>query len=324
MGTDEPSESGLSPDEAFAILADETRLGILRTLSAAGEPLSFSTLFERSEYDDSANFSYHLGKLEEHFVRRTDSGYALQQAGRRVVEAVIAGTVTESPVVERAPTDVPCPICSAPIEVSYRQERVEMYCSECPGLLRHENEEEPVADEADMFGHLGNMSLPPAGVHGRSPTELLHSAEAWKHLDVMADSAGFCSRCSGVIEHSVTVCEAHDGTDGICEQCDRRYAVLFEVACATCHYEKHGIAPAGLLGRTELLAFLTEHGGNPLIPETFEVAPGAVANYDEEVLSLEPFRAAFTFTIGDDALTLTIDDTVSVVDVTRDRDSESV
>jgi len=322
MTTDEPSASGLSPDEAFAVVADETRLGILRTLAEAGEPLAFSTLFERSEYDTRSNFSYHLDRLEGHFVGRTDGGYLIRQAGRRVVEAVISGTMTDDPVVDSAPTDRPCPFCSAPIEVSYQQERVEMYCPECPGAVRREESGEQPTTESGTLGHIGNMSLPPAGVHGRTPTEMLKAAQAWLHLDVMADSAGFCSRCSGVIEHSATVCEDHDGTDGICDHCDRRYAVRFEVECATCHYNERGIAPACLLGTTELLSFLTDHGGNPLMPDTYDVAPGAVATYGEDVRSVEPLEAAFTFTIGDDSITLTIDEDVSIVDVTRERGSE--
>ena len=323
MTTNGRPTSGLSPDKAFGLLADETRLEILRTLSETDEPLSFSGLFERSEYDDSSNFSYHLEKLEGHFVSRTDRGYVLRQAGRRVVEAVIAGTVTDDPVVERERTENPCPYCGAPIEVSYEQEHVEMYCSECPGALRHEDPRDQLAIDDDAFGYLGNMSLPPAGVRGRTPTELLQAAQAWKHLEVMADSAEFCSRCSGVVEHSVTVCEDHDGSEGICEHCGRRYAVLFEVECGTCHYNKRGIAPTCLLAKTELLSFLTDHGGNPLVPETFDVEPGAVANYEEDVISTDPVRVALTFTVDDDALTLTINEDVSVVDVTRDRKGES-
>ena len=323
MTTEGPATAGRPPDEAFALVADETRLEILRTLSETDEPLSFSELFERSEYDDSSNFSYHLDKLEGHFVSRTNEGYALRQAGRRVVEAVIAGTVTADPVVERVPTDSQCPYCGASIEVSYEQERVEMYCSECAGALRREDPRDQLGTDDDMFGHLGSMSLPPAGVRDRTPPELLEAAQAWKHLDVMADSAGFCSRCSGVIEHSVTVCEEHDGTEGICEHCDRRYAVLFEVECGTCHYNKRGLAPTCLLSKTELLSFLTDHGGNPLMPETFDVDPGALANYEEDVLSVDPLRARFTFTIGDDSITLTIDEDVSVIDVERGRGSSS-
>jgi hypothetical protein len=73
------------------------------------------------------------------------------------------------------------------------------------------------------------------------------------------------------------------------------------------------------MAKTELLSFLTDHGGNPLIPDTFDVGPGAVANYEEDVRSLDPFEAAFTFTIDGDSITLTIDEDVSVVDMERGR-----
>ena len=65
MPTDTRSEESatLSPDEAFAVLGDETRLQILQTLGEADEPLAFSALFDRIEYDDSSNFGYHLDKL---------------------------------------------------------------------------------------------------------------------------------------------------------------------------------------------------------------------------------------------------------------------
>lgn len=320
MTADDPSESGLSPDEAFALVADETRLEILRTLGEVGEPLSFSALFERSEYDTSANFSYHLDKLDDLFISRTDEGYALRQAGRRVVEAVFSGTVTDDPIVEQAPTDRPCPFCSAPIEVSYHQERVEMYCTECPGLVRPEESGKQYANE---FGTLGAISLPPAGVEGRTPTEMIKAAQAWDNIDLLGDSAGVCARCSGTVEHSVTVCEDHDVSEGVCDHCDRRYAVLFEVECATCPNSKSGIAIVCLLAKTELLSFVTDHGANPLMPDTYDVAPGALANYEEEIRSYDPFEVAISFTIRDETLTLTVDEDVSVVDATRERTSES-
>ena len=46
-------------------------------------------------------------------------------------------------------------------------------------------------------------------------------------------------------------------------------------------------------------------------------------NYDEEVRSVDPFEARFTFTAGDEALTLTVDDDLSVVDAIRRASSET-
>ena len=315
---DDTSASGVSPDETFALVGDETRLGILRTLGAAGEPLAFSTLFERSEYDTTGNFSYHLEKLDGHFVTKTDDGCTLRQAGRRVVEAVVSGTVTDDPVLRRAPTERSCPFCSAPIEVGYEQERVEMYCTECPGIVRPED---PGDRSATEFGTLGAISLPPAGVQGRTPTELLDAADVWTNLDILAISAGVCPRCAGSVEHAVTVCEDHDASQGTCDRCGRRYAALFGFECATCHYAEDGIAIVCLLATTELLSFLTEHGANPLDPET--LAPGSLANYGEELRSLDPLRVELTFTVDGATLTMTVDEDVSLVDVTRGRDTES-
>lgn len=48
------------PDEAFTVLSGETRLRILRTLGDADEPLVFSALYDGVEYDDPANFNYHI------------------------------------------------------------------------------------------------------------------------------------------------------------------------------------------------------------------------------------------------------------------------
>jgi len=316
MTADEGDRSGLSPDEAFGLVADETRLEILRTLSESDGPLSFSTLFERSEYGSSSNFSYHLDKLEGHFISRTEGGYAIRQTGRRIVEAVISGAVTDDPVVERTPIDEPCPLCSAPIEVSYQQERVEMYCSECPGLFDQEDSGEQFAAE---FGSLGHIYLPPAGIQGRTPAEIQYAAEAWSNLELLGFSAGICPRCAGVIEQSVSVCENHDGSEAVCEQCGRRYAALFEVECGACQYASSGIPIICLLAETELLSFVTDHGANPLLPDTHDVAQGALADYDEEVRSVEPVEVALSFRIRDEMLTLVVDESGSVVDATRER-----
>jgi hypothetical protein len=96
MSGDGDSER-LSPDDAFATLGNETRLGILQTLGRAGEDLSFSVLRDRVGVEDSGQFNYHLEQLVGHFVRKTEDGYQLRRAGRRVVEAVLSGAVTDAP-----------------------------------------------------------------------------------------------------------------------------------------------------------------------------------------------------------------------------------
>ena len=109
----------LSPGEAFSVLGNEARLEILRTLGASDGPLTYAELYERVEYDDPSNFSYHLNKLVGHFVRKTDHGYYLYDAGRRVVEAVVSGAVSDSTVVEPTEAEKDCPFCGAPVAVGF-------------------------------------------------------------------------------------------------------------------------------------------------------------------------------------------------------------
>jgi hypothetical protein len=311
-------DSTLSPDEAFSVLGSEVRLAVLRVLSAADGPLTYAELYERVEYDDPSNFSYHLDQLVGHFVRKTDQGYRLYDAGRRVVGAVLSGAVSDTPVVEPTEAEKQCPFCGAPVAVGFQHGRVEQSCTECAGLLRFADSDGRRFTE---YGSLGFFMLPPAGVRGRSPQEMLEAAWTWRHADFLTDSAGVCSRCSAKLETSVEVCESHDDSDGMCEECGRRYAMMFNLYCPNCNYDPTSIAPGVLLSNTELLAFLTDRGINPFVPESLNRASRALAEYDEEVISADPFEARLTFTVDGDSITVTLDDSLSVVDVTRSETS---
>jgi hypothetical protein len=71
-----------------------------------------------------------------------------------------------------------------------------------------------------------------------------------------------------------------------------------------------------LLGNPDFRAFLIEHDIDPMSPTPRRFF-AATANYEEEVLGTEPFEARFTFSIEDDALTLSVDDNLDVVAATE-------
>lgn len=318
-GTEESEPSTLSPDEAFAVLGNEARLEVLRTLAAVDGSLTYAELFERVEYDDPSNFNYHLDRLVGHFIRKTDEGYHLYDAGRRVVEAVVSGAVSDDTVVEPTEVEKQCPFCGAPVAVGFQHGRVEQSCTECPGLVRFAESEEQRFTE---YGSLGFFLLPPAGVRRRSPQEMLEASWTWRHADFLTDSAGVCSRCSGKLESSVDVCETHEADDGVCDACDRRYAIRFELYCPNCNYSPNSIAPGVVLANTEFLAFLTSHDINPFAPDSINRVSRVIAQYDEEVVSTDPFEARLTFTADGDAITVTLDDDLSVIEVTHGRGDE--
>lgn len=306
-----PTESTtLSPDEAFDVLGDDTRLEILQVLGAADGPLAFSEVFDRIEYNDSSNFTYHLDKLVGHFVRKTEEGYVLRLAGRRVVEAIYSGVVTDQPRVDRTAVDMDCMYCGAQTEMAYYDEVAFVYCEDCGGRIGNTGpvEEWPVSD-SDIVGY---VSVPPAGVYGRTPTEILDAAGIWTVAGVQAIVRGVCPRCSAPIDRAADVCEAHDDTVGFCETCDHQFGVAVTVRCTNCIFETHSPYPTHALGTIDLLAFMTAHGIDPFVSDAFHLSDCV-----EEIVSTDPLEARYTFTAGDEALTLTIDADLEVVETTR-------
>lgn len=313
MTTDPGSDDsmGLSPDETFEILGKKVRLQILRTLGEADEPLAYSELFDRIEYDDSSNFNYHLGRLEGHFIHKTDDGYVLRHAGRRVIEAVLSGAVTESPAVKRTQVDWPCFLCGAPIEVSYREEHLGMYCPACGGTRGAGSTigEDWAVQPTDVLGYL---NLPPAGVSDRTPAEILETASVWTTTEVMELSRGICPRCSASVEQSLAVCDDHDDTNGRCESCDQRFGVTTHYQCTNCIFDLESPFVTSLLTNLDLIEFMVERGVDPLAPNGFHLA-----NLDERIISIDPFKARYRFVADGDVLDMVVNDEFSVVDVTR-------
>lgn len=315
--SEEGGSTSLSPDSAFALLGNETRMQILRALGRAEQPLEFSALFDRVPYDDSSNFVYHLEKLDDHFIHKTGEGYVLSQAGKRVIKAVLSGAVTEAPDVESThPDGWTCPYCGAAAQMGYDQERVWTACPACRGTY-----DESVAPGSPMgpadHGFIGHARLPPAGIEGRNTRQVMEAAASWGHLDFLAMASGVCSRCAAIVEQSVAVCETHDGGDGICDRCQRRHAVHLHARCTNCiHEELSPFVLGRLVATTELIEFLAAHGLNPVSPTRVSDFYRVLLNYDEEILSTEPFAARFTFSVDGDELALTVDDDLSVVEVT--------
>lgn len=324
-------ESSLPPDDAFAVLGNETRMDILRQLGTSDGPVPFSALREQVGVSDSGQFNYHLDKLVGHFLEKTEEGYQLRRAGERIVEAILSGAVSDAPVMSSTEIDQSCYHCGGPVTVNYAEEKVGVYCTECDGNYGgfddlDESRIEELGgslDPADR-GRLGYVMLPPAGLRNRSPAEVLSAATIWGHLDLFAQGNGICPRCSARLDESVEVCRDHDGSTGLCPECNNRYAVQHAVDCTNCIFEQEALFMIALFGTTELLAFMTARGYNPISPTPELSFWEITGDYEEELISTDPFEARFTFFIDDDGLTLTVDDELSVVDATEHPSTEPV
>ncbi|MFP9190066.1 ArsR family transcriptional regulator [Natrialbaceae archaeon A-CW1-1] len=316
----------LSPDDAFAVLANETRFEIVRTLWELYEPddpanvvkfsdlydgdtaVSFSDLYNEIGYSDTGNFNYHLEQLTDHFVRRTDDGYELTQAGFEIAQAVVAGTVRERPRIDATEIDAGCPLCDSPVVVDYDNHHLVASCSRCPGLWQN-------ADGDD--GVLFTLPLPPAGLSERTVEQTLHATLAFNLTRIRSFIGGVCPDCSSAVEQSLDICEAHaPGNRGGCPQCHRRHQIEVAEVCHLCKSVARGPITIAILAHPSVTAFYYDRGIEHRFAtwETFRRAQ----TVEEEILETDPLSIRITVPCKGDRLRLTLDETLDVVDIVRE------
>lgn len=312
--------SGVTADttEAFGLLADETRLAILLVLWEEYDPyaegrVSFSQLFDRVDYEDRGNFNYHLRKLEGQFLKKDPEGggYELTDPGLKLVQVVIAGFDIEDAEIPPTEIDQPCLLCGAPMAVGYRHRHVYWTCTACSGI---------VPDDADIEGFLGAVQLEPAGVVDRTPEEV----KAASRVAIMRREGSFfdglCPTCSGPVDGWLEPCPDHD-PDPICGTCDRRFSTRAYFQCRVCK-DHTSTSPMSLsLGHPAVTSFYETRGVSMrLTADDFGRGVDIESRLEDfamEVVSVEPPRVEVTAAMDDEAVRLTFDETVSVVDVNR-------
>jgi hypothetical protein len=298
-----------SPEGVFALLGNETRVGILRALWERYDPyatdnaVSFSALYERVGVEDTGNFNYHLGRLTGHFVRRTDGGYELTAPGLKVVRAVVAGGVTADPTLAPTPVDATCAGCGGSVELAYEDGTTWARCTVCEGYWPQRG------------GEILGFSLPPEGLRGREPDEVLRATLVYAihRFETMSD--GVCPECGGAVDASLTVCPDHRVTDGVCDACDSRFVGVVTLVCDACKFAWRCPSYAPALNHPAVVAFYDDHGVEH-VPATWAAVSRGLG-WEEELLAPDPAALRLTVPHGGDRLHLVLDETGTVVDVRR-------
>jgi hypothetical protein len=309
--SDAPDETGMSPSEAFALLANETRIEILRAFhdatvhqgagpdpgpdanpdasaadgragtDAGARPVSFSELYDRTDVADSGRFNYHLDQLTDHFVRAVDDGYVLRQAGWKVVRSVFAGTFTDRVSVDPFPAPGACYHCDGDLRAWYADERLTVDCVDCGR---------------------SHVSFPfaPGALDGRSPEETLRAFHhhVRHHYCLAAD--GVCPECLGRIETTVTTDATLPGLD---VQVDHR--------CTRCGHDLHSAVGLNLLDNPDVLTFHAERGVDPTT-RPFWTFDWCVSDVHTVVESTDPVEVRLDVPCDGDRLCVVVDDTASV------------
>jgi hypothetical protein len=309
--TEHDGSDAVSPEEAFALLGNDTRVGILRALwerfesGRADNALPYSELFKQVDIEDSGNFSYHLEKLTGPFVRQTDGGYELKQTGINVVRAVVAGTVTVDPSLGPTRVDVDCPICDAPVEIVYADEFMNVYCTGCEGRSRWN----------DQPGHLFGALVPPVGVDQHSVAEAFRAAVTYSLYETAIFHEGVCPHCLGPVDTTVDACVDHEPEEtGRCPNCDRRNLADVWMVCATCKRSVPPPASLVVLGEPTVTAFYHDHG----VEHRFATWETVARSYRVRatLVAADPLRIELAVPAEDDELRLVLDDDANVVDET--------
>jgi Zn-finger nucleic acid-binding protein len=299
----------LSPEEAFTLLGNDTRVGILQALWNAFESglgdnaRTYSELFEEVDIRDSGNFSYHLEKLTGPFVRQTEDGYELKQTGINVVRAVVSGTVTQDPAFGPTAIDVDCPICGAQMQIEYVDELLLATCTRCDGLRTW----------GDTAGMVFLGLVPPVLMDERSVEEGFRAGVTFIMHQLAALHAGVCPHCSGIPKRWLEVCDDHQrGFDTHCPNCGRYHLSEAWMRCTTCKWQVFPPASLTALVDPAVTAFYHGHG----IDHRFDTWEGLERSFDieEEIVSQDPLQVGFTLPAGDDELRLVIDEQLNLVD----------
>jgi len=309
---------GLAPDEAFAVLGNEIRLDIIRVLwhadaaheyddvSDIAESMSFSELRRRVDVDDNGQFNYHLSQLAPQFVRRTEDGYRLSDAGKQIARTVIAVSGAED-VDFSTDLERDCPLCDAPMTARYEDQWLRISCTECDGMFGDK------APDGSVFF----SNYPAAGLSDRTPDEALTTGFYRCMLDITYMMRDVCRECAGSISASVSVCDSHRPREGEpCSQCGTRFPVWTEQRCDGCGYAKRLPVEPFVLTLSPVIGFLAEEGIDVLAPELSELVD-TLQNRVETSVSEDPFRVSVTIEGEAGMLTVSLDDSMNVVDQDR-------
>lgn len=290
----------LDPEEVFSLLAAEPRIEILRALWYADEDEpSFSELRETVGMADSGQFNYHLEKLLDHFIQKTENGYKLTEAGLQINGKIEAGGYTTDASMDPITLDSPCRNCGGELVLEYADDRVTVDCDTCFLTVQF-------AVPPSTFGDCVHVDVPDrAGRYLRTNVDKLR--------------AGFCIYCEGPIATSIVampdstlrvVADDNPGSDWLATY-ENYPIVVYE--CQQCQADFKTTLAYALLDHSAVASF---HHRNDVAVDGNATWKFMVFGPDSErITDRNPFRASVTYETDGEEITVVVDERVNVVDI---------
>lgn len=281
-----------SPEEIFGVLASDIRVEILLVMMDQPDAtMAFSDLFGRVDVDDPGQFNYHLDRLVDRFVRKTDEGYELTHAGREIVGAIYAGTYTADAAVDRIPLEEPCITCGGNLYLKYVDEAASIRCEDCD----RRSDDYP---------------FPPRGLDQFDREELAEAIGRWIQKYAQILMAGFCPTCTGKVDSSLVM---DDGAE--------RYAGFPAHAayrCRRCGISHSTPVVSPVHNHPSFLHFVFRHGFDVHTP-VWEIY-AALGRPEVEVRSTDPPEIEVSVSYEGETLTAIVDETAAVTEIGRTAD----
>ena len=242
-GADDDFPADIDPQDAFQLFSHELRLEILFALwNAPDYALPFSEIQAAVDERDSGKFTYHLGKLTDHFVTEIDGQYVLQYAGHRVIDAIQSGVFHAAPTV--SPTKAPgaCPHCGTTPTFEYANHLATVSCKECETKLIE-------------------YPFDPGGFQDRTLAAAIEAFDERTKYKWQMASGGICLVCAGRISvkyvRSPTELDRHDRyTDFFADD----QPAVFHVSCQNCSFFSYIPVGVRLLGSPKVVGSLARRG----------------------------------------------------------------
>jgi len=294
----EDSES-LRPDDAFTLLADRTRIKIIRALGDASTPgvpetLPFSELRRRADISGSGRFNYHLKQLVGQFVEETEAGYRLSYPGVRVYQAMKAGTFTERVRIDPFDIGVDCHVCGSPQVAGYHDSMFRVRCG-----------------DDDCGAVFYKYFCPPSSLSEREREGVLRAANERIQREIASMAKGVCPWCCGRMDARVLPREAE------MPQRDNpaiEHRVLH--TCETCDGSLYTRLGGLVVTHPAVVSFFYDHGVDVTRRHLWTL-PFAASDERTTVTDTDPWRATVRVECEGDTLRVRMDDDPSVIEARR-------
>jgi DNA-binding transcriptional ArsR family regulator len=293
-----------SATDIFRLLADDTRVDILRAVAVAqhelkgvgsgAAELAFSEIYDHVDVENTSKLSYHLGELTGAYLRKSDDGYSLSHAGERIVRFILSENYEQPESFGPESVDGVCVFCGEEaLEAKLSHQFFRIDCTAC---------------EQQVTG----QPITPAQVRTRDGESLVGSVKLRSAEDARQIRRGMCPECGAQLSADVVAVPDSPLPD----------ADSFVVAstCEVCLREYNSPLTYSVVYHPASIAFHWDRGVDVMARGIWEFHEHVYeGRWTSEQTASDPEEYKVVLRYGDDAVRLYLDSAATVVRTERVR-----